>query len=357
MLNLSLFYFTYFIVVFVFSVLMNELFLRFSKTLGIRRNEEDIRWSTVYKPALGGITFYITFLLSLITYSLFFNSSQFLMHSEVIGLLAASTISFLLGLSDDAYDTTPIFKFLTQVLCGIILIYSGIYIKIFPSDYINYIITILWVVGLMNSINLLDNMDAIASIVALGALFTMIALLWVEKSVNIMFLVLMLGTSSSILAFLLFNWHPSKMFMGDTGTQFLGLFMAALSILFLLNGSSSTVVLPADKRIISAILTFALPLIDTTVVFCNRILKGTSPFKGGKDHTTHHLHYLGLKETQIAVLYIAYSLICLACVVVMNKYLVQWTALYAVILMLFFLLSLAAFFVITRIKKPGVTSS
>jgi UDP-GlcNAc:undecaprenyl-phosphate/decaprenyl-phosphate GlcNAc-1-phosphate transferase len=332
---------------------MNGLFLRFSKTMGVRKSEGAIRWSEVYKPALGGITFYIVFLLSLITYSLFFSSSEFLMHSEILGLLAASTIAFMMGLADDAYDTNPILKFSSQVFCGIVLIYSGIYIQVFPNIYFNYIVTMLWVVGLMNAINLLDNMDAIASIVVLGALSTMISLILVEKSITTVFFILMLGTSSCILAFLFFNWHPSKMYMGDTGTQFLGLFMSALSILYLWNGSSSSIALPPEKRIISAIITFALPIIDTTVVFFNRLLKGNSPFKGGKDHTTHHLYYLGLREPQIAVLYIAYTGICLSGVVIMNKYLLDWSKLYSIIMTLFFIVSLAAFFIITRIKKSG----
>src|SRR5215469_16086261 len=100
MFNLPLFYFTYFTVVFVLSILMNGLFLRFSKTLGTRRNidADIIRWSDMHKPALGGLTFYITFLLSLITSSLLLDSSQFLMHSlELLGLLAACTIAFLMG--------------------------------------------------------------------------------------------------------------------------------------------------------------------------------------------------------------------------------------------------------------------
>lgn len=357
MFNLPLFYFTYFTLVFVFSILMNGLFLRFSKTLGVRKNAGTIRWSEVHKPALGGITFYITFLLSLITSSLLLDSSQLLMHSEVLGLLAACTIAFLMGLADDAYDTNPILKFSAQIFCGVVLIYSGIYIQVFNDIYLDYVITMLWVVGLMNAINLLDNMDAIASIVVLGALCTMISIILMEKSIATIFFILMLGTASCIFAFLFFNWSPSKMYMGDTGTQFLGLFMAALSILFLWNGTSPSLIISPEKRILSAVLTFSLPIIDTTVVFFNRILKGTSPFKGGKDHTTHHLYYLGLNEVQIAILYIIYTFICLSCVVAMNRFILEWTKAYSIVAMLFFILSLAAFFVITRIKKTGNSNS
>jgi len=351
MLNLPLLYFTYFTLVFVLSILMNSLFLRFSRTMGIRKSEGTIRWSDIYKPALGGITFYITFLLSLVAYTLFFQSSNLLLHSEILGLLAACTVAFLAGLADDAYDTNPILKFSSQVFCGILLIYSGIYIQVFPNIYFNYIMTMLWVVGLMNAINLLDNMDAIASIVVLAALSTMISLILIEKSVTSVFFILMLGTSSAILAFLFFNWHPSKMYMGDTGTQFLGAFMAALSILFLWNASSESKLMPPDQKVLSAIITFALPIIDTTVVFFNRLLKGTSPFTGGKDHTTHHLFYLGLNEPQIAVLYIAYSSICVSLVVFMNKYISSWSNIHTIIMASFFLISLITFFVITKIKK------
>lgn len=352
-LNLPLFYFTYFTLVFVLSILMNSLFLRFSRTLGMRKSENIIRWSDISKPAMGGITFFIIFLLSLIVYSLFFAPTMVLLHSETLGILAACTVAFLMGLADDAYDTNPILKFSTQVFCGIILIYSGIYIHLFNNVYFNYLLTMLWVVGLMNAINLLDNMDAITSVVSLASIVTMISVLLIQRSTTSVFLTLMLGTASSICAFLLFNWHPSKMYMGDTGAQFLGVFLAALGILFLWNITPDTGALPDTKRALSAILTFALPIIDTTVVFFNRMIKGKSPFIGGKDHTTHHLHYLGLKEPQIAVLYTLYSGLSMLCVIAMNKYITNWTSFYCILFAGYFVLSLATFFVITRIKKKN----
>ncbi|HXP52890.1 MAG TPA: hypothetical protein VN922_23290, partial [Bacteroidia bacterium] len=164
------------------------------------------------------------------------------------------------------------------------------------------------------------------------------------------FFTLILGTASAISAFLLFNWFPSKMYMGDTGTQFLGAFMAAVGILFLW-GTTPEPILPATKRILSVLLTFALPIIDTTVVFVNRILKGSSPFVGGKDHTTHHLFYLGVKEPRIAVIYSLYSGISLLCVVFINKYIQNWSVLYCSLFATYFFVSLAVFFIITRIKK------
>lgn len=349
-LNQPLFYFSYFILVFVLSILLNGLFLKFSRTLGIRKSENIIRFSDVYKPALGGITFFIVFLLSLIVYSLFFESSKVLLHSETLGILLACTCAFLMGLADDAYDTNPVLKFSAQVFCGIILIYSHIYIQLFENIYLDYLLTMLWVVGIMNAINLLDNMDAISSIASLNAMVTILCLLIIGKQSDSIFFTLILGTASAISAFLLFNWWPSKMYMGDTGSQFLGAFMAAVSILFLW-GTTPEAMLPATKRILSALLTFALPIIDTTVVFINRLAKGTSPFVGGKDHTTHHLFYLGFKEPRIAVIYSVYSGISLLFVVFINKYIQDWSPLYCGIFSAYFLLSFIAFFIITRVKK------
>src|SRR5581483_1005840 len=117
------------------------------------------------------------------------------------------------------------------------------------------------------------------------------------------------------------------------------------------NGTSLSYSVIPETRIISAILTFALPIIDTTVVFVNRILKGTSPFVGGKDHTTHHLHYLGLTEPQIAILYSVYSGVSMICVIAINKYIEQWSVFYAYLFGGYFILSLTGFFVVTRIKK------
>ncbi len=359
--NLPLFYFTFFGVVFGLSILLNSLFLKFSGTLGIRKGENIIRWSATSKPALGGITFYITFLFSIIVYSLFFQPTTVLLQSEMIGLLCSCTVAFLMGLADDAYDTNPMLKFSSQAFCGIIFIFCGISINIFSNMYLNYCITMVWVVGLMNSINLLDNMDAVSSVAIIGALLSLISVLLINHYTTSVFVTLEVGMLSAVCAFLLFNWHPSKMFMGDTGTQFLGAFLASASILFLWNNLSlkggpiqAVPAIQPGKNILSVLLTFALPIMDTTVVFINRLLKGTSPFVGGKDHTTHHLYYLGMKERQIALLYGAYSALCFLGVVAINKYLTEWSAAYEYITGGFLIASFVMLFVITRVKKQAI---
>ena len=100
------------------------------------------------------------------------------------------------------------------------------------------------------------------------------------------------------------------MYMGDTGSQFLGVFLAAVSIKLFWNSHELIGTIDPFQKILVAILVFVLPLVDTTTVFINRIMRGQSPFVGGKDHTTHCLVRFGFSERQVAILYFILALFC-----------------------------------------------
>ena len=115
-------YIIFFICATVFSLLINGLFLKFSRTLGTKNNPggTEIRWGSTTKPAFGGISFYIVFLLSFAVYAIVFASKDIPL--DFFGILIASSIGFLIGLADDAYNTKPILKFLGQFACAFVLI-------------------------------------------------------------------------------------------------------------------------------------------------------------------------------------------------------------------------------------------
>ena len=140
-------YCAYFAAAVAFAFLLNGVLVKFATTLGTR-NELGIivRWNSTSKPALGGISFFIIFLLSIASYNIFFANSSVLLNKQLLGLLAACTMAFLMGLADDAYNTKPLLKLSIQILCGMILIYAGIFIKLFSYDPLNYFVTIIWVV-------------------------------------------------------------------------------------------------------------------------------------------------------------------------------------------------------------------
>ncbi len=299
----------FFIGAFVFSVIINRLLLKFVKTLGIRnQNEAIIRWSSGAKPALGGISFYIVFLLAIIMYPFEKNVSGCFINPSLLGVFVVCTLGFLLGLYDDAYNTKPWLKFFTQIACGVILIATGTYIQIFDNEIVNYFITVFWVVGIMNAMNLLDNMDGITSIVSISILLSVLAILFYTGDISNNFMFLIVGVIAALAGFLIFNWHPSKMYMGDTGSMFIGVFLAAIGIVFFWNGSNFEDYSNPYIQITGVVMAFALPIIDTTTVFVKRILKGGSPFVGGKDHTTHHIGYLGLKDNMVAWVFIILSI-------------------------------------------------
>lgn len=352
-------YAAFFISCVVFGFMLNYLFLKFFKTLGIRNNEDGtiIRWGTMSKPAVGGISFYILFLLSVGSYSIFFSPSQVFYNTKFIGLLLSMALGFIVGLADDAYDTKPFLKFFIQLACGVIMFSSGIQIQIFDTQFFNLLLTVFWVVGIMNSINMLDNMDGITTITAIGIVLSVIVIMLSNRDFENMHLIVLVGVLASLISFLYYNWYPSRMYMGDTGSQFLGAFLSAIGIMYLWNDyytQSDSLVL--SRQFIIVAMCFILPIVDTTVVVFNRLSVGRSPFIGGKDHTTHSLAYLGLTDKKVALIYLTLSLVSVFIICIIEHYITDWTHLYTIIFGVYFLLLLGLFFFTTKKAARGLKS-
>lgn len=292
------------------SVMINRFMLRFARNLGIR-NQKDltIRWSNESKPSLGGISFYLCFLLGFMFYAIIYGESDVFQNHDLLGLFFGISIAFLLGLSDDAYNTKPFIKLGSQILCGSLLVSTGSGIDLFVQDWINVSLTILWVVGIMNSINMLDNMDGITTISSIFIILTLLGISLPFSVSNNVDLFLLITTLGALSGFMFFNWHPSKLFMGDTGSQFLGFFLAYFSIKFLWNAGVPSGDYSIFSNLSLVLITFSVPVIDTTFVTIKRISKGQSPMVGGKDHTTHTLSYRGLSDRQVGYVFIVLGMI------------------------------------------------
>ena len=297
---------------FLISFVFNSILLKFTQTLGIRQqqtSQKQIRWNPSARPSIGGISFFVIFLITFIILN-FIDHLLPLNYSslKIIGVFVVCTIAFLMGLADDAYNTKPLLKFIAQLICGLILYFTGTKINIFSNEALNFGLTIFWIIGFMNSINMLDNMDAISTLVSITVLTFVILL-----NINLKLLIspipiLCLGLLGALLGFLVHNWHPAKMFMGDTGSQFLGTFLGVVGIdycwnSFTLINNAWFSVNPILMGFLSIALVFILPITDTITVSINRIRRGQSPFVGGKDHTTHHLFFKGITEKRIAILF------------------------------------------------------
>jgi UDP-GlcNAc:undecaprenyl-phosphate/decaprenyl-phosphate GlcNAc-1-phosphate transferase len=334
------------------SIGVNGLLLKFSFNLGGKNEFNQVRWSSTTKPAFGGVSFYIIFLISVIFFAIFFGNNQILLNAKFLGLFIATSMGFLMGLADDAYNTKPLLKFTVQFLCAIIFILSGNLIQAFPWQWMNIAVTILWVTGMMNSVNMLDNMDGITASVSAIICMSVIMMLIITQQYTSMDLVILVGVMSGICGFLYYNWNPSRMYMGDSGSQFLGVFLAGIGIQYLWNGADYFGQIVQAKQILIPALIFVVPICDTTTVSINRLLKGKSPFVGGRDHTTHHLSYLGLSDRHVAILMLAISIFTMSiCVFVINN-IRHWENWHTILFSSIFLIILIALYSTTRIGKP-----
>lgn len=278
------------------------------------------RWASQRKPMLGGVGFFAGFALGVLAWivfdSWFFYDSHyfFFTRQQIVGVLAAVSLAFVMGLIDDLFDTSPLFKFAMQFAVGVILILCGFYIQIFENQWFNYALTLFWVVGIMNSLNMLDNMDSVTNTMCIIVLSGILVVLLTPLRTNgyvlvtpqrdTFFVLVIVATLASMVAFYKFNWHPSTMYMGDNGSQFLGAFMAIVSIRYLWNPwiQVTTEISNPVYPFLIVYLAFLVPITDTATVTINRLMRGQSPFVGGTDHTTHHLSYRGLSDRQVVCL-------------------------------------------------------
>ncbi len=299
-----------FILSLAFTYFMHRFFLLKSETYKLKKaNNNAIRWRSQSKPVSGGFAFYSIFILSSIIYLMFFNL-DISQSSNIIVIIIVATISFLMGLSDDIINTSPYFKFIVQLISAILLINFDIYIDISPNEYLNYALTIFWVVGIMNSVNMLDNMDSITSLITLTILINILATTFMIGEIsNISLTIVIIAVIASLISFIPFNWFSAKVYMGDNGSQFLGILLASLGIIFIWNSNSTESYGYNSQQFTAVVLAFLIPLVDTTTVTINRLLKGKSPFIGGKDHTTHFLTYIGLGEKKAVLLLFFISII------------------------------------------------
>jgi UDP-GlcNAc:undecaprenyl-phosphate GlcNAc-1-phosphate transferase len=301
----------YFMLAILFSLLTNGLLLRFSQTLGNRheQNGHSLRWSHIVKPSVGGFSFYILFLMSLSVHGIFNTSESEYINTHLLGMVFCVTLGFLIGLADDAYNTYPWLKLSGQLLCGIFLVATDTLIPATGIYIVDALLTLIWVVGIMNSINMLDNMDGISGTVSLFILFACLLVLGVEGNFFSFYSLMLLGVTGAVVGFLWFNWHPARIYMGDTGSQFLGAFLAAVSIQVLWKYHDAGEPAIQFRQFLIPLIAFSVPLADTTTVFIRRLARGQSPFVGGKDHISHHFAYIGLSDKQVIFLLGGWSLV------------------------------------------------
>ncbi len=242
---------------------------------GILDNPSARKVHSAPVPLMGGIAIYVAFIAALVLWG----ERSYV--NEVVGISVGATLVSIVGALDDSRGMGSYLKLLFQVAAATVLILSGVQVRLFHG-ILDIALTLLWVVGITNAFNLLDNMDGLSSGVATiaAAFFTLLAAMSDQYLVG----TLAAALCGACLGFLVYNWNPARVFMGDTGSLFLGFLLAAVGIKlrFPANSASITWMIP--------ILVLALPLFDTSLVFFSRLRRGRNPLTTpGKDHVSHRL--------------------------------------------------------------------
>lgn len=259
-------------------------------------------------PRMGGLAIFIGFLVG---YMLFCNQTV-----QMNSILIGSFFIILLGVFDDIKPLTPSIKFCGQLLAAIIVVYYGNVVMQDLSAFGLYInfgmfakpITILFIVSIINCLNLIDGLDGLAG--GISSIFfitiTVIStLLGNVSSLDISLTLIMIGAT---LGFLLYNFHPAKIFMGDSGSMFLGYMIAVISLLGFKNVTLTSFIVP--------VLILAIPILDTLFAIIRRLLKGESFAKADKEHFHHQILKMAGNQTKtVLIIYLIQILFSAASIV------------------------------------------
>ncbi|MBN2147348.1 MAG: hypothetical protein JW726_08165 [Anaerolineales bacterium] len=284
----------------IVAILLSLAFVPLVRWLSFRVGKVAVprkdRWHRQATPTLGGVGMLLAGALTVVIFALGYPDTVKGLE-ERWSLLVGAGMMFALGLFDDFRRIKPPTKLVGQLLAATVVIFFGDNtINFFPWPVANILLTFFWLVGITNAINLLDNMDGLAGGVALVAAGVLSYFFW--RGGNDTLLLLSLSLAGAILGFLVFNFPPARIFMGDSGSMLLGFSLAALAIARRAQASNVFAVIGVPT------LLFLLPILDTTMVTITRLMRGQSPAQGGTDHTSHRLIAFGLSERQaVLVLY------------------------------------------------------
>ena len=265
-------------------------------------------------PSLAGLGIFAGFIIACLL------AIQFQLAPEFQFYLAAALIIFFLGLKDDILVISPVKKFIGQVLAAFLIIYKGgIQIKSMHGflgidgqlpEMFSLILTYFTVIVIINSFNLIDGIDGLAG--SLGLMASIIFGIYFLQVDMVAYAVLSFSLAGSLVAFLIFNLHPAKVFMGDTGSMLIGLINAILVIKFISISELSAIKIPISASPAIGFAILMIPLLDTLRVFGIRMIHRRSPFSPDRNHVHHLLLDKGLSHKNITIVLVSINILCIA---------------------------------------------
>ena len=310
---------------------------RIANRLGIVDQPDARRLHLTPVPLLGGVAIYAGFIIALLVFG------EGWVVSQAIGILVGATIVSFLGIWDDRRGLRPLLKLLGQAIAASIIIISGIQVSFLPHPALTVAITYIWILGITNALNLLHNMDGLSGGVgAVAAGFFLLLAAW-----NGQYLVASLAAAlmGVCIGFLVYNFNPASIFMGDAGSMFLGFILAVVGIKLRFPGRPNVITWMIP------VVVLGLPIFDTTLVVFSRLRRGINPLTNpGQDHVSHRLVSLGLSHRQAVIL--LYGVCCalgLVGLLIMHSDVLQAYLLGTTVLVV----GLASLFALERVPLEG----
>lgn len=266
-------------------------------------------------PRLGGLAIFIAFLVGVL---LFVDVDR-----QIQGILMGAVIIVIIGVIDDIVSLPAMVKFIGQIVAASVVVFFGVRIEIMTVFFneTGYMlvgalaipITIVWIVGVTNSVNLIDGLDGLACGVSTIASVTMLLVALNVAGEDFRIPLILAALVGSCLGFLPYNFNPAKIFMGDTGALLLGFVLSTVSIMgFFKFYAVITFAVP--------FLALGLPIIDTAMAIIRRLIKGQNPMTPDRGHLHHKLIDSGLTQKQaVAVLYTISALLGVTAVVITSS--------------------------------------
>ncbi|MBI4976376.1 MAG: undecaprenyl/decaprenyl-phosphate alpha-N-acetylglucosaminyl 1-phosphate transferase [Spirochaetes bacterium] len=239
-------------------------------------------------PYLGSLMIFGGFALGLYLYGVYFNGAAHFKHTTRLGIVISLSAMFLLGVADDKFDIPALFKFFLQIAVASIPVFFGIGIDrvtnplggvIMLHPVVSHIVTVFWLVALANAMNLIDGMDGLCSGVSAISIFFIMIVSYLTGSNVIYPMAALLG---GILGYLIFNFPPARIFMGDSGALFIGYAIGIFSLVSNIKTSFAiTLMLP--------VVLLLVPILDTLLAIIRRMKNGQRIFGADKNHLHHRL--------------------------------------------------------------------
>ncbi|MBK8010993.1 MAG: undecaprenyl/decaprenyl-phosphate alpha-N-acetylglucosaminyl 1-phosphate transferase [Deltaproteobacteria bacterium] len=263
-------------------------------------------------PRLGGVAVVVAFFAPLAGLALYTNRvSAFLFRDSnlVLGLCVGGLLIAILGIYDDLKGADAKLKLLVQSLVAVGMWLAGFKIELFSVPVgsgvvelgrLSLPLTVLWFVGVINALNLIDGLDGLASGIALFAVLVLFGVAYFDRAVLLS--LLSVGLAGALVGFLFFNFNPAKIFLGDSGSMFIGFVLAAISVWTQRKGATAV-------ALAVPVLALGVPILDVTLSVVRRLSRGTSPFRADREHMHHRLLALGLSHRRAVMTLYALSVV------------------------------------------------